>query len=125
MAYSKAARRSGRRIRIRKVRVAGLLVLAAASAAVLGYPSLDTSSPPAASRTLPGTVWPAAGQAAVEIGQAEVQAGPNQHPAAIASVAKVMTAYLVLRDHPLRPGQAGPAMTLTGDDVADTDRRRG
>jgi D-alanyl-D-alanine carboxypeptidase len=37
----------------------------------------------------------------------------------------VMTAYLVLRDHPLRLGQEGPTITLTEDDVADTDRRRG
>jgi serine-type D-Ala-D-Ala carboxypeptidase (penicillin-binding protein 5/6) len=36
-----------------------------------------------------------------------------------------MTAYLVLRDHPLRPGQDGPTITLTDADVADTDRRRG
>jgi D-alanyl-D-alanine carboxypeptidase (penicillin-binding protein 5/6) len=49
--------------------------------------------------------------------------GPHQHPAPIASVAKVMTAYLVLRDHPLRRGQDGPTITLTDDDVADTDRR--
>ncbi len=35
-----------------------------------------------------------------------------------------MTAYLVLRDHPLRPGQDGPPITLTEADVADTDRRR-
>jgi D-alanyl-D-alanine carboxypeptidase (penicillin-binding protein 5/6) len=69
-------------------------------------------------------VWPAHGQAAVQIGQAPVQAGPNQHAAAIASVAKVMTAYLVLRDHPLRLGQDGPTITLTDADVADTDRRR-
>jgi len=69
-------------------------------------------------------VWPAAGQAAfVQSGQSQIQAGPNQHPAAIASVAKVMTAYLVLRDHPLRPGEAGPTITLTDADVADTDRR--
>jgi D-alanyl-D-alanine carboxypeptidase (penicillin-binding protein 5/6) len=54
----------------------------------------------------------------------QVQAGPNQHAAAIASVAKVMTAYLVLRDHPLRLGQDGPTITLTDADVADTDRRR-
>src|ERR687885_504740 len=73
---------------------------------------------------LPGTVWPAHGQAAVQIGQSQVQAGPNQHAAAIASVAKVMTAYLVLRDHPLRPGQDGPTITLTDADVADTERRR-
>lgn len=51
-------------------------------------------------------------------------AGPNQHPAAIASVAKVMTAYLVLRDHPLRPGEEGPTITLIDADVADTERRR-
>jgi D-alanyl-D-alanine carboxypeptidase (penicillin-binding protein 5/6) len=36
-----------------------------------------------------------------------------------------MTAYLVLRDHPLRPGEEGPAITLTAADVADTERRRG
>ena len=54
-----------------------------------------------------------------------MQAGPNQHVAAIASVAKVMTAYLVLRDHPLRAGEDGPTITLTDADVADTDRRRG
>src|SRR5438477_295343 len=36
-----------------------------------------------------------------------------------------MTAYVVLRDHPLRLGQDGPAITLTDADVADTDRRRG
>jgi D-alanyl-D-alanine carboxypeptidase (penicillin-binding protein 5/6) len=36
-----------------------------------------------------------------------------------------MTAYLVLRDHPLRPGEQGPTITLTDADVADTDRRRG
>ena len=35
-----------------------------------------------------------------------------------------MTAYLVLRDHPLRLGQDGPTITLTDSDVADTDRRR-
>ena len=71
-------------------------------------------------------MWPADGQAAfIRTGQSEIQAGPNQHAAPIASVAKVMTAYLVLRDHPLRLRQDGPAITLTAADVADTDRRRG
>ena len=74
---------------------------------------------------LPSTVWPAQGQAAfVQTGQAQAQAGPNQYAAPIASVAKVMTAYRVLRDHPLQPGQDGPTITLTAADVADTDRRR-
>jgi len=35
-----------------------------------------------------------------------------------------MTAYLVLRDHPLRLGEEGPTISLTDADVADTDRRR-
>jgi serine-type D-Ala-D-Ala carboxypeptidase (penicillin-binding protein 5/6) len=119
------------------IRVAGLLVVIAAIAAALGYRSLASS--PAASpvdvlrsehrsadgEALPSTVWPAAGQAAVQVGQSPVQAGPNQHAAPIASVAKVMTAYLVLRDHPLRPGQDGPTITLTDADEADTNRRLG
>ena len=54
----------------------------------------------------------------------QIQAGPNQHPAPIASVAKVMTAYLVLRDHPLQVGEDGPSITLTDVDVVDTDDRR-
>jgi D-alanyl-D-alanine carboxypeptidase (penicillin-binding protein 5/6) len=75
---------------------------------------------------VPGAVWPAFGQAAfVRAGQSQIEAGPNQHPAAIASVAKVMTAYLVLRDHPLRAGEDGPTITLTAADVADAGRRRG
>jgi len=101
----------------------------AASAAALGSrlsaPSSSTAAAPAGVRTTPGAVWPAYGQAAfVTNGQSRVQAGPNQHPAAIASVAKVMTAYLVLRDHPIAPGEDGPTITLTEADVADTDRRR-
>jgi serine-type D-Ala-D-Ala carboxypeptidase (penicillin-binding protein 5/6) len=73
---------------------------------------------------VPRTVWPTYGQAAVQIGTSRIQAGPSQYAAPIASVAKVMTAYLVLRDHPLRLGEDGPTITLTRADVADTDRRR-
>jgi D-alanyl-D-alanine carboxypeptidase (penicillin-binding protein 5/6) len=134
MTYGRRARTTRRRIRIRRIRVAGLLIVLAAIAAALGYQLLTSSPSTAASpgdvlrsehfRALPGTVWPERGQAAVQIGQSQVQAGPNQHAAPIASVAKVMTAYLVLRDHPLRPGQGGETITLTDADVADTDRRR-
>jgi serine-type D-Ala-D-Ala carboxypeptidase (penicillin-binding protein 5/6) len=138
MACREPVRAPIRRIRIRRIRVAGLLVVIAAIAAALGYQLLGSSSSTATSPTdvlrsehrgavgeaVPSTVWPADGQAAVQIGQSRVQAGPNQHAAPIASVAKVMTAYLVLRDHPLRLGQDGPTITLTDADVADTDRRR-
>jgi D-alanyl-D-alanine carboxypeptidase (penicillin-binding protein 5/6) len=74
-------------------------------------------------RGVPATAWPAYGQAAVQIGESRIQLGPNQHEAPIASVAKVMTGYLVLRDHPLTDGDEGPAIRLTAADVADTERR--
>ena len=74
-------------------------------------------------RGVPATAWPAYGQAAVQIGESSIQAGPNQREAPIASVAKVMTGYLVLRDHPLTDGDEGPAIRLTAADVADTERR--
>jgi D-alanyl-D-alanine carboxypeptidase (penicillin-binding protein 5/6) len=129
VAYSRQARRTTHRARIRKRRVAALLAVIAAAAVAVGVRSLVSSTSPAAARSpveaLPGTVWPAYGQAAVQIGVSAVQAGPHQHAAPIASVAKVMTAYLVLRDHPLRLGEEGPAIELSDDDAADTDRRRG
>ncbi len=139
MTYREPARTTARRIRIRRIRVAALLVVLTAIAAVFGYWLLASSASTATSsidvprsehhgavgEALPSTVWPAQGQAAVQMGQSPVQAGPNQHAAPIASVAKVMTAYLVLRDHPLQPGEDGPTITLTDADVADTDRRRG
>jgi serine-type D-Ala-D-Ala carboxypeptidase (penicillin-binding protein 5/6) len=139
MTYSTRARTTPRRIRIRRIRAAGLLVAIAAIAAAVGSQLLASSSSTAASpidaarsehRSALGgavlsTVWPAHGQAAfVQTEQSQVRAGPNQHPAPIASVAKVMTAYLVLRAHPLRLGEDGPTITLTDADVADTDRRR-
>jgi D-alanyl-D-alanine carboxypeptidase (penicillin-binding protein 5/6) len=136
VAYGKQARTTYRRTRIRRTRVAGLLVVIAAIAAVghqlLAPSSSSDTSPDVVRRAhrgglgkVPGTVWPAYGQAAfIQTGRSQVQTGPNQHAAPIASVAKVMTAYLVLRDHPLRPGEDGPTITLTDADVADTDRRR-
>jgi D-alanyl-D-alanine carboxypeptidase (penicillin-binding protein 5/6) len=139
VSYRQAARATAGRIRVRRTRVAGLLVVIAAIAALgsqllASSPSTSTSLADvlrsehrgAGGEAVPSTVWPAHGQAAfVQTGRSQVQTGPNQHPAPIASVAKVMTAYLVLRDHPLRRGEDGPTITLTDADVADTDRRRG
>jgi serine-type D-Ala-D-Ala carboxypeptidase (penicillin-binding protein 5/6) len=134
MTYREPARAPTGRIRVSPSRVAGLTIVIAAIAAASAYQllasALSTPATPIDGRgalgdALRGTVWPATGQAAVRIGQSQIQAGPNQHAAAIASVAKVMTAYLVLRHHPLRLGEDGPMITLTDEDVADTDRRRG
>jgi serine-type D-Ala-D-Ala carboxypeptidase (penicillin-binding protein 5/6) len=135
---SRRARRTVYRARIRRRRATAVLLLAAIAGAV-GYRSVASSPTRAAfsvdairresARTLaaapPSAVWPRAGQAAFVLGAGgQIQAGPNQHAAPIASVAKVMTAYLVLRDHPLGPGEDGPTITLTDADVADTARRR-
>jgi D-alanyl-D-alanine carboxypeptidase (penicillin-binding protein 5/6) len=51
-------------------------------------------------------------------------ASPHQRPVPIASVAKVMTAYLVLEHHPLGAGEDGPRFVVGQDDVVDTDSRR-
>jgi serine-type D-Ala-D-Ala carboxypeptidase (penicillin-binding protein 5/6) len=134
MAYSRRAIARRRRIRIRRARAAVLLLAGgAALAATFGRQLLDSSASTAASPRVVvrggetfSTVWPAHGQAAfLESGSPVIHVGPNQRAAPIASVAKVMTAYLVLRDHPLRLGEDGPTITLTDDDAFDTDRRRG
>jgi len=44
------------------------------------------------------------------------RAGPNA-ARPIASVTKIMTAYVVLKDHPLQPGQSGPSIEITQADV--------
>jgi D-alanyl-D-alanine carboxypeptidase (penicillin-binding protein 5/6) len=109
-----------------KILVPGLVVFIAAISALVGHRPSASSSTPSTAASAGRVAWPAAGQAAYIVsGESEVHVSPHQHPAAIASIAKVMTAYLVLRDHPLEPGQAGPTITLTDADVADTDRRRG
>jgi serine-type D-Ala-D-Ala carboxypeptidase (penicillin-binding protein 5/6) len=139
MIYGRPARATTRRTRFRWIRVVGLFVVIAAIVVYLGdrlkASSSSTGSPieklrsehrRALGEAVPSTVWPAYGQAAfVESGQSQVHAGPNQYAAPIASVAKVMTAYVVLRDHPLRPRQDGSAISLTDADVVDTERRRG
>lgn len=104
-----------------------LLVVVVGIAATFAYQSLASSSPDAAAvEAVPNTVWPAFGQAAfIRSDESQIHAGPHQHRAAIASLAKVMTAYLVLRDHPLRLGEEGLTITLTDGDVADTELRRG
>lgn len=63
--------------------------------------------------------WPSQGQAAVAVqGVGLIGVHNSTGPTPIASVAKVMTAYVVLRDHPLQGGASGPQITVTPADVA-------
>jgi D-alanyl-D-alanine carboxypeptidase (penicillin-binding protein 5/6) len=68
--------------------------------------------------------WPRRGQGAYVLDGGRPVASPDQHPVPIASVAKVMTAYVVLQHHPLRAGDSGPRFVVGEDDVVDTETRR-
>lgn len=72
----------------------------------------------------PVLAWPATGEAALAgpTGPLIGSSGP-QHPVPIASVAKVMTAYLILKDHPLTTGSDGFTMTITAAEAAELPRR--
>jgi D-alanyl-D-alanine carboxypeptidase (penicillin-binding protein 5/6) len=68
--------------------------------------------------------WPREGQAAVGIeGLANLGTRGHQVPVPIASVAKVMTAYLTLRKHPLAPGREGFRIRISQADVEDLHER--
>jgi D-alanyl-D-alanine carboxypeptidase (penicillin-binding protein 5/6) len=57
--------------------------------------------------------WPQQGQAALVLGNGRPAASPDQQPAPIASLAKVMTAYLTLERYPLSDSQDGFTITVS------------
>ncbi|MFF9157699.1 D-alanyl-D-alanine carboxypeptidase, partial [Streptomyces sp. NPDC014846] len=60
-----------------------------------------------------GIPWPADGQAALDVqGIGSFGSSGTQKPVPIASVAKVMTAYIILRDHRLKSGADGPKIEI-------------
>ncbi|WP_256986813.1 D-alanyl-D-alanine carboxypeptidase [Streptomyces sp. BR123] len=64
--------------------------------------------------------WPAKGQGAVRVpGSGDIGTFGEQKPVPTASVAKVMTAYVILKGHPLRKNDPGPAITVDAKAVAD------
>ncbi|WP_456302391.1 D-alanyl-D-alanine carboxypeptidase [Streptomyces albogriseolus] len=61
----------------------------------------------------PQIPWPENGQAALDVdGIGSFGSSGEQKPVPIASVAKVMTAYVILRDHPLKSGADGPKIPV-------------
>ncbi|MFI0232176.1 D-alanyl-D-alanine carboxypeptidase [Streptomyces sp. NPDC017086] len=57
--------------------------------------------------------WPGEGQGWVDAdGIGTMDHFGEQKPVAIGSVAKTMTAYIILKDHPLKPGQDGPKIKV-------------
>lgn len=114
--------------------VAVFLCIAIVAAAIGVFVGLRLSAAPRqaavkltlpAQRTVHGSPptslpWPSVGQSAVSIpavGYA-AQSGP-EHPVPVASLTKIMTAYVVLREHPLPAGTNGPNITMSPTDVAE------
>ncbi|MFD0358367.1 D-alanyl-D-alanine carboxypeptidase [Streptomyces sp. NPDC127110] len=76
-----------------------------------------------ASHTIEGTTtipWPAKGQAAVRFpGSGVISTFGEQKPVPTASVGKVMTAYVILKNHPLRKDESGPGIEIDAKAVAE------
>lgn len=116
----------------------GILALLAALACLAGFaiaelktsPSGPAASPsgtvtpgagtaPSPQERLAAVSWPADGVSAADISGVGVVPGPGAtRPVAIASVAKVMTAYVVLHDHPLSPEGSGPDIAVQPPEAA-------
>jgi serine-type D-Ala-D-Ala carboxypeptidase (penicillin-binding protein 5/6) len=116
--------------------LAALCCLASACLTYLGLTELTTPSsdpamsPPAAVTPKAGTAtphptrlaavsWPADGFSAADISGVGAVAGPGAtRPVPIASVAKVMTAYVILHDHPLPADGSGPEIAVQPSEAA-------
>ncbi|MFV0135285.1 serine hydrolase [Streptomyces sp. HMX87] len=73
---------------------------------------------------MPEIPWPASGQAALDVqGIGTFGSSGEQKPVPIASVAKVMTAYVILREHKLGSGEEGPKIAI--DQAAEDQSQAG
>jgi serine-type D-Ala-D-Ala carboxypeptidase (penicillin-binding protein 5/6) len=71
--------------------------------------------------------WPKRGQGAYVLAGGRPAVSPDEQPVPIASLAKVMTAYLVLKHDPLHGADSGRQFVVDESDVVDTEtwRREG
>ncbi len=117
--------------------IAGAVILVAAVAWVAvqllrPVPPMTLAASVTTLRVLPGMAprpdWPGGAEAAVGLpGTGLLGAHGGSAPVPIASLAKIMTAYVVLGGHPLPAGGPGPAITVTAADAAAyaSDQRQG
>src|SRR5919201_3606381 len=119
-----------------RVRVGVALLLVVVAAAAINYlrriPSVTAAAllPPSdvGPGAPPALPWPSHGAAAVGVsGLGFVASSGNEQAIPAASVTKVMTALILLRDDPLPVGGSGPAYTVTDADVrtSQTDLGQG
>ncbi|MGA2305442.1 MAG: hypothetical protein ABSH29_14730 [Acidimicrobiales bacterium] len=123
-----ARRRRSRRRVVMALAVVVVLVIAAVAVVRLEAPTpvaavTDMVAPTVRAASSPVVLpWPTTGQAAVAVPSVgvDVTSGPET-PVPIASLTKMMTAYVVLHDHPIGPAQNGPSVTMSQTDVNDFD----
>ncbi|MGW7432072.1 D-alanyl-D-alanine carboxypeptidase family protein [Streptomyces sp. NPDC054861] len=112
-----ALRTTVRRVRIWTPLVILLLIIFAIVQFVRPLPAPALALSTAPTYTFAGGAlnmpWPAEGQGAAEVeGVGSLGTYGAQKPAPIASVAKTMTAYVILRDHPIKGNANGPEITV-------------
>jgi len=109
-----------------RLRIGIFLLLVVAGLATWNYlrpiPDVAASGGPPASEVIAGTPpvmpWPSGGSAAVGVQSLGfIASSGNEQAIPAASVAKVMTALVILEDKPLKKGDPGPTITITDTDV--------
>jgi len=110
-----------------KLRAAGVLLLLVAGYLAFNYfvrpvPAVPATESVATSTTTAGTAptlpWPSPGAAAVGVSSLGfIASSGNEKPVPAASVAKVMTALVVLNKYPLKKSEQGPTIVITDADV--------
>ena len=128
---------AGRRKLWSRVLIAGAVIVVAVVAWVgvqllRPVPPMTLAVSVTTMRVLPGPSprpdWPGQAEAAVGLpGTGLLGTHGGSQPVPIASLAKIMTAYLVLSGHPLSAGASGPAITVTAADASAyaSDQRQG
>ncbi|MFI5794051.1 D-alanyl-D-alanine carboxypeptidase [Streptomyces sp. NPDC051677] len=107
----------GRRIKIWTPLVLLLVVIFAIAQAVRPLPATALTLTAKASYTFEGgktqLPWPGEGQGWMDAdGVGTMGSFGQQKPVAIGSVAKTMTAYIILKDHPMKAGEEGPKIEI-------------
>ncbi len=85
-----------------------------------GTSTRSAGSATASQPQLSAISWPADGVSAAGISGHGVTGGPGANrPVPIASVAKLMTAYVILQNHPLPANESGPDITVEPSEAAE------
>jgi D-alanyl-D-alanine carboxypeptidase (penicillin-binding protein 5/6) len=101
--------------------LAGCALVVAAPVVAAPVAAAPVGAAPAGAAAWP--VWPVQGQAAYALAGHPMHRSARSEVRPIASLAKVMTAYLVLARRPIAAGSNGFAMTVHARDVDDWHRR--